>query len=79
MRGFGEGCTLKIFDIHEQIQNGCLSAIILFHMPGIWQTILDGWTITIKQNVKFQGRMHPEIFLTRSNLKWPSISHYLPR
>ena len=31
-------------------------------MPNIWQTVLDGWTITIIQNVKFQGRMYPEIF-----------------
>ena len=26
----------------DQIQNGRLSAIIYFHMPNIWQTVLDG-------------------------------------
>ena len=26
----------------DQIQNGHLSAIIDFHMPNIWQTVLDG-------------------------------------
>ena len=31
-------------------------------MPNIWQTVLNGLTITIKQNVRFRGRMHPEIF-----------------
>ena len=25
-------------------------------------TVLDGWTITIKQNVRFQDRMHLEKF-----------------
>ena len=40
----------------------CLSAIIYFHMPNILQTVIDGWTITIKQNVRFRGRMHPEMF-----------------
>ena len=26
----------------DQIQNGRLSAIIYFHMPKIWQTVIDG-------------------------------------
>ena len=26
----------------DQIQNGPLSVIINFHMPNIWQTVLDG-------------------------------------
>ena len=26
----------------DQIQNAPLSAIIYFHMPNIWQTVLDG-------------------------------------
>ena len=26
----------------DQIQNGPLSANIYFHMPNIWQTVLDG-------------------------------------
>ena len=26
----------------DQIQNGPLLAIIYFHMPNIWQTVLDG-------------------------------------
>ena len=39
-------------------------AINHFYMPNIWQTVLDGWTIrpTIKQNERFRGSMHPEIF-----------------
>ena len=43
----------------DQIQNGRLSAIIHFHMADIWSTLLDGQTISIKQNVSFQGRMYP--------------------
>ena len=31
-------------------------------MPNIWQTVLDSYTITIKQNVRFRWRMHPEFF-----------------
>ena len=34
------------------------SAIIHFHMADIWSTVLDGWTITINRNVRFQMRMH---------------------
>ena len=47
-----------------QILNGPLSAIVLkyFHMPNIWQAVLDGKIITIKQNVMFRGRTHPDIF-----------------
>ena len=30
----------------------------------------------MKQNVRFQERMHRESFLTRSNSKWPPIGHY---
>ena len=44
----------------DKIQNGRLSAIIHFHMAVIWTTVLDGWTITVKQNVRFQMRMHLE-------------------
>ena len=43
-----------------QVQNGCQSAIIHFHMADIWSTVPDGWTITIKRNVRFQMRMHLE-------------------
>ena len=46
----------------DQIQNGPLSAIIYFHMPNIWKAMLDGYSITIKQNVRFRGRMHPDFF-----------------
>ena len=62
----------------NQIQNGRLSATIYFHIADIWLTVLDSWTITIKQNVRFQERMHLEKKLTRSNLsiKWPPIGHY---
>ena len=44
----------------DKIQNGRLSAIIHFHMAVIWSTVLDGETITVKQNVRFQMRMHLE-------------------
>ena len=44
----------------DKIQNGRLSAIIHFHMAVIWSTVLDGQTITVKQNVRFQMRMHLE-------------------
>ena len=37
----------------NRIQNGRLSATIYFH-------IADIWTITIKQNVRLQERMHLE-------------------
>ena len=43
-----------------QVQNGRQSAIIHFHMADIWSTVLDGWTITINQNVRFQMKMHLE-------------------
>ena len=46
----------------DQIQNSPLSAIIYFHMPNIWQTELDGYTFTIKQNVRLRGMVPPEIF-----------------
>ena len=29
-------------------------------MADIWSTVLDGWTITINRNVRFQMRMHIE-------------------
>ena len=44
----------------DKIQNGRLLAIIHFHMAVIWSTVLDGWTITVKRNVRFQMRMHLE-------------------
>ena len=44
----------------DKIQNGRLSAIIHFHMAFIWSTVLDGLTITVKRNVRFQMRMHLE-------------------
>ena len=47
----------------DQTQNGRLSAIIYFNMPKILQTVLDASPlVTIKQNVRFRGTMHPEIF-----------------
>ena len=46
----------------DQIQNGRLSAIILFNMRDIWEIVLDNKTITIKQNVRFQVRVYPEFF-----------------
>ena len=44
----------------DKIQNGRLSAIIHFHMAVFWSTVLDGQTITVKRNVRFQMRMHLE-------------------
>ena len=44
----------------DKIQNDRLSAIIHFHMAVIWSTVLDGLTIAIKRNVRFQMRMHLE-------------------
>ena len=35
----------------NQIQNGRLSSTIYFHIADIWSTVLDSWTIPIKQNV----------------------------
>ena len=34
--------------------SGQPSAIINFNMPDIGRTVPDSWTITIKQNVRFQ-------------------------
>ena len=44
----------------NRIQNGRLSATIYLHIADIWLTVLDSWTITIKQNVRLQERMHLE-------------------
>ena len=52
---------LKNFRLNR-IQNGRLSATIYFDIADIWSTVLDSWTITIKQNVRFQERMHLEKF-----------------
>ena len=41
----------------DKIQNRRLSAIIHFHMAVIWSTVLDGYTITVKQNLRFQMRL----------------------
>ena len=48
----------------DKIQNGRLSAIIHFDRPDIveyHETAQDIYTITIKQIVRFQERMHFEI------------------
>ena len=47
----------------DKIQNGRLSAIIHLDRPDIWnimKTAQDIYTITIKQIVRFQERMHFE-------------------
>ena len=44
----------------DKIQNGRSLDIIHSHMADIWSTELDGYTITIKRNVRFQMRMHLE-------------------
>ena len=41
-----------------QIQNGPLSANIYFKLFYIWKTVLDNWTIPLKQNVKSERRMY---------------------
>ena len=62
----------------DQIQNGPLSAIIYFHMHNILHTVLDVSPFTIKQNLRFRGRMHPN-FLTSlyriENDRKPAISY----
>ena len=62
----------------DKIQNGRLSAIIHFHMADIWSTVLDGWTITINRNVRFQMRMHLEkVWLKQiQNGRLSAISHF---
>ena len=40
--------------------NGRPSAKITFNMPDIWQTKPDSYTVTIKQNVRFQVGIYPE-------------------
>ena len=45
----------------DKIQNGCLSAIIHLDRPDLWnimKTAQDIYTITIKQIVRLQERMH---------------------
>ena len=42
----------------DKIQNGRLSAIIHLDRPDIMKTAQDIYTITIKQIVRFQERMH---------------------
>ena len=44
------------------MQNGRLSAVINFNMPDIWQTVPYSWTITTKQNVRFQVGICSENF-----------------
>ena len=36
--------------------------LLIFNMPDIWQIVLGGLTITMKQNVWLQGGMCPEKF-----------------
>ena len=42
-------------------------------LRNIMKTAQDSYTITIKQLVRFQERMHPEILKILSNAKWPTI------
>ena len=43
----------------NRIQNGRLSPLFTFTLL-IFGKLLDSWTITIKQNVRLQERMHLE-------------------
>ena len=45
----------------------------------VMKTAQESYIITIKHIVRFQERMHFEIFQLLSNLKWPPIGHYSPR
>ena len=61
---FQERVHLEKFKL-DQIQNGRLSAIIHLDRPDIayiMKTAQDSYTITIKQIVRFQGRMNFEKF-----------------
>ena len=62
----------------DKIQNGRLSAIIHFHMAGIWSTVLDIYTITIKQIVRLQERMYFEKnhFVKVQNGRQSAIIHF---
>ena len=44
-------------------------------MPDISKAVLDGQTITIKQNVTFQGRIHPD----KKEVDRIQNDHYLPQ
>ena len=46
----------------DQVQNGCLFGHYSLSHSRYLVTVLDGLTITIKQNVRFQERMHLEKF-----------------
>ena len=50
-----------------------LTSLIL---PNIMKTAQDIYTITIKQIVRFQGRMHFEKIQLDQVSKWPPIAHY---
>ena len=50
----------------DQIQSGRLSAIINFNMPDIWHN----YTISIKQNVRFQVWICPEKFQFDQMQNW---------
>ena len=49
---------------------------IYVDMSDIWQNLLDSLTITIKQNLRFQGGICPEQFQLLSNSKWTICGHY---
>ena len=48
-------------------------------LRNIMKTAQDSYTITIKQTVRFQKRMHFEKIQLGSSSKCPPIGHYSPR
>ena len=48
-------------------------------LRNIMKTTQDSYTITIKQIVSFQERMHLKKIQDDKNSKWPPIGHYSPR
>ena len=48
-------------------------------LRNIMKTAQDSYTITIKQIVRFQERVHFEKIQLDHNSKWPPIGYYSPR
>ena len=56
-----------------------MAAIIYLNIPGILETVPHSLTITIKQNMRLQGRMiHPENFQRDQIQNMPDIWQTVP-
>ena len=75
MCGFSEGYALKNVYLIE-LRNGRLTTIIDLNICNIHGKLLDGYTITVKENVTVQGRMHPVKMLSRGRLWWPLVKSW---